>query len=201
MGSPFFLPIKCIFSIMPSQRKASKKSLTRLRELCDQLSDRDDQLKKDLQLFEGFFSTFPIPVTMWSIGKDHRVLSVRGEGYTCSKASTLEEMFECDHLRNQSVDKHELALAGEVVTFFVESNDCVYWTKLVPRENDKGESIGVIGMAWDVTSNAIMIHCLEEIIKMVEAKEAYSKILPIAKRGLSVSRLKKLLEEKEKDDG
>ena len=132
---------------MASQKNTSKKSLTRLRELCDQLSDRDDQLKKDLQLFEGFFSTFPIPVTMWSIGKDHRVLSVRGEGYTCSKASTLEEMFECDHLRDQSVDKHELALSGEVVTFFVESNDCVYWTKLVPRENDKGESIGVIGMA------------------------------------------------------
>lgn len=186
---------------MTLRKSASKKSLTRLRELCDQLSDRDDQLKRDLQLFEGFFSTFPIPVTMWSIGKDHRVLSVRGEGYTCSKASTLEEMFECDHLRNQSVDKHELALSGEVVTFFVESNDCVYWTKLIPRENEKGESIGVIGMAWDVTTNAIMIHCLEEIISMLESNEKSEEILPIAKRGLSASRLKKMLEDKEAEDG
>ena len=110
-------------------------------------------------------------------------------------------MFECDHLRNQSVDKHELALSGEVVTFFVESNDCVYWTKLIPRENEKGESIGVIGMAWDVTTNAIMIHCLEEIISMLESNEKSEEILPIAKRGLSASRLKKMLEDKEAEDG
>ena len=185
---------------MASRKNTNKKSLTRLRELCDQLSDRDDQLKKDLQLFEGFFSTFPIPVTMWSIGKDHTVLSVRGEGYTCSKASTLEEMFKCDNLRNQSIEKHELALSGEVVTFFVESDDCVYWTKLVPRKNEKDESIGVIGMSWDVTTNAIMIHCLEEIISMLESNKKNEEILPIAKRGLSASRLKKMLDVKEEEN-
>ena len=118
--------------------------MKRLRELCDQLSDRDDQIKKDLQLFEGFFSTFPLPVTMWSIGKDHSVLSVRGEGYTCSKASTLEEMFECDVLRDQTIVKHEQALKGEVVSFFVESEESVYWTKLVPRFNEDDDIMGCI---------------------------------------------------------
>ena len=171
---------------MVSQKTKERKSLNRLKELCDQLSDRDEQLKKDLQLFEGFFSTFPLPVTMWSIGKDHRVLSVRGEGYTCSKATTLEDMFECPQLRDQTIEKHEQALVGNVVSFFVEAEDRVYWTKLVPRKNESDEIVGVVGISWDVTTNAIMIHCLEEIIVMLENDVPHKEIMPTWTRGLFV---------------
>ena len=190
-----------IFNIMTSLSSANRKGLKRLRELCNELSDRDDQLKRDLQLFEGFFSSFPLPVTMWSIGKDHSVLSVRGEGYSCSKASTLEEMFECPALREQTVEKHEKALKGETISFFVESEDHIYWTKLVPRKNSDDNIIGVVGISWDVTNNAVMIHCLEEIIKMLQEGKDYNDILPTAQRGLKASRLKKMLDEKEHEDG
>jgi hypothetical protein len=137
---------------------------------------------------------------MWSIGKDHSVLSVRGDGYTCSKASTLEEMFECPRLRDQTIEKHEQALRGEAVSFFVENEGRVYWTKLVPRMNEFDDVVGVVGVSWDVTSNAVMIHCLEEVIKMLEEKKDPGEILPIAKRGLSASRLRKMLDDKEKAD-
>jgi hypothetical protein len=185
---------------MKSPSKSDRKRLKRLRELTDQLSDRDEQLKRDLQLFEGFFSNFPLPVTMWSIGKDHSVLSIRGEGFFCTKAVTLEEMFECSILRDHTVEKHEQALMGEAVSFFMESKDRVYWTKLVPRFDDSGVVVGTVGLSWDVTSNAIMIHCLEEIESMLVDKKAHADILPLVKKSLSASRLKKMLEEREIPD-
>ena len=58
--------------------KSSKsKGLERLHSLVDELSDRDDQLKRDMRLFEEFFETFPIPVTMWSVSLEKTLLSNR----------------------------------------------------------------------------------------------------------------------------
>ncbi len=103
-------------------------------------------------------------------------------------------MFECPALREQTVEKHEKALQGEPVSFFVESEDHIYWTKLVPRKNEDNNIIGVVGISWDVTNNAIMIHCLEEIITMLKNKEGHDDILPLAQRGLRASRLKRMLD-------
>ena len=52
-----------------------------------------------------------------------------------------------------------------------------------------------------MTNNAVMIHCLEEIIKMLQEGKDYNDILPTAQRGLKASRLKKMLDEKELEDG
>jgi hypothetical protein len=98
------------------------------------------------------------------------------------------------------VEKHEQALKGETVSFFMERKDRIYWTKLVPRFDDLGEVVGTVGLSWDVTSNAIMIHCLEEIGSMLDDKKEHADILPLVKKSLSVSRLRKMLEERELND-
>ena len=67
--------------------------MTRLRSLVNELSDRDDQLKKDMRLFEEFFETFPIPVTMWSISREKAILSKRGNGFVAHEADCLENLF------------------------------------------------------------------------------------------------------------
>ena len=67
----------------------------------------------------------------------------------------------------------------------------------MPRKNESDEIVGVVGISWDVTTNAIMIHCLEEIIVMLENDVPHKEIMPTAKRGLSASRLRKMLEDKE----
>ena len=183
----------------PDSKRIRSENLQQLYTLCENLSGRDDQLKKDLQMFEDFFCSFPIPVTMWSIGKDHVVLSKWGNAFTCKKPKNLEEIFECPELRNESVKKHEMALQGNPVSYFVEHETRLFWCKLVPRRNDLAEVLGVTGMAWDVTSNAVMLHGLEKIIELLDSEASFSEIKNEALAALSASRLHKMLAEREEE--
>ena len=178
-----------------STRK-SRQSMVRLRELISELSDRDDQLKKDFQLFEEFFDNFPIPVTMWSITKDKTVISQRGNGFACQQASSLEEMFLCPTIKEISLERHERALQGEKVDYFVKTDEKVYFAKLVPRRDAVGTISGVSGIAWDVTSNAIMLACVEDICSATNGRRGqYKEIHKIADKALAASRLRLLLDE------
>lgn len=170
--------------------------MNRLRELVSELSDRDDQLKKDFQLFEEFFDNFPIPVTMWSITKDKTVVSQRGNGFACQKADSLEEMFLCPTIREMSIERHEWALQGERVDYFVKTDEKVYFAKLVPRRDEAGKISGVAGIAWDVTSNAIMLTCIENIHDATSGRRGqYKEIHKTADKALAASRLRMLLDE------
>ena len=71
--SPIFIPVKLGVNIV-----SSRKTIDRIRNLVDNLSDRDVQLKSDSRLFEDFFKNFPIPVTMWSLDIDGNIISKKG---------------------------------------------------------------------------------------------------------------------------
>jgi len=174
--------------------------LTRLKNIVEKLSDRDDQLKKDFQLFEDFFDNFPIPVTMWSITKDKTVVSQRGNGFACQKADSLETMFMCPLIRDASLEHHAKALKGEKVEYFVKTEEKIYYAKLVPRLDEREEITGVSGIAWDVTSNAVMLTCIETIHESTKGRRGhYKEIHGVASRALTASRLRNLLNEHEED--
>ena len=175
-------------------RKPRRKSIQKLQTLCDELNDRDDQIKKDLQLFDEFFSNFPIPVTLWSVDTKHQVLSKRGKSLACQAATSLENMFQCEKIQQLSLAKHEEAMKGNTVSYFVESDDKAFWVKLVPRKNDEGVMTSVVGIAWDITSNTTMLASLEQIALENDVKKANE----LAKKAISVSRLKPLLERERK---
>jgi len=176
------------------------KRLTRLKNLVEELNHKDDQLKKDFQLFEDFFDNFPIPVTMWSITKDRVVISQRGNGFACQKADSLETMFMCPHIRDASLEQHAKALEGEKVDYFVKTEDKIYYAKLVPRINDNKDILGVSGIAWDVTSNAVMLACIENIHDLTKGRRGqYKEIHSVASRALIASRLRDLLSEHEEE--
>ena len=178
-----------------SMRKSSQ-SMLRLKSLVNELSDRDNQLKKDFELFEEFFENFPIPVTMWSITKDKTIISQRGNGFACQKADSLEDMFLCPTIKEMSLERHEQALQGEKVDYFVKTDEKVYFAKLVPRQDEKGNLSGVSGIAWDVTSNAIMLACIESIHSKTEGRRGqYKEIYKVADKALAASRLRLLLDE------
>mgnify|MGYP003133790671 FL=1 len=176
------------------------KSISRLHSLVNELSDRDDQLKKDMRLFEEFFETFPIPVTMWSISLEKTILSKRGNGFVAHKADCLENLFLCSEVKSLSIDKHEKALLGEKVDYFAKSKGSVFYVKLLPRRDEGGKVCGVTGVSWDVTSNAIILSCLEDIFEVTQDKRGeYKKIHQKAERALSSSRLRHLLLESEEE--
>jgi hypothetical protein len=176
------------------KRKTPRSSITRLRNLVNDLSDRDDQLKKDMCLFEEFFETFPIPVTMWSISQERTILSKRGNGFVAHEADCLDNLFLCPEIKNLSIEKHEQALAGKKVDYFAKSKNSVFYIKLLPRRDENGKICGVSGVSWDVTSNAIILSCLEDISEMtLDRRGEYKKIHQKSERALGSSRLRHLL--------
>ena len=178
---------------MPS-KTIGKSNITRLRNLVDELSDRDDQLKKDMRLFEEFFETFPIPVTMWSISQERAILSKRGNGFVSHEADCLENLFPCQEIKGLSIEKHELALSGEKVDYFAKSDSSVFYVKLLPRHDDSGKICGVTGVSWDVTANAVILSCLEDISEITSGRRGeYKKIHQKSERALGSSRLRRLL--------
>lgn len=177
-----------------SSTTVEKSRLTRLRNLVCELSDRDDQLKKDMRLFEKFFETFPIPVTMWSISSEKTILSKRGNGFVSHEASCLDDLFPCPEIKSMSISKHEQALLGEPVDYFAKSANRVFYVKLLPRKDDANKVCGVTGVSWDITSNAVILSCLEDISEMTKGRRSdYKKIHEKSERALGASRLRGIL--------
>jgi hypothetical protein len=180
--------------------KLRSESLENLKSLVNDLSDRDTQLKKDMQLFEEFFETFPIPVTMWSISAESTLLSKRGNGFICHKASCLDDLFLSDKVKELSIKSHARALEGARVDYFARTEDSVFYVKLLPRHDENKEICGVTGVSWDVTSNAIILACLEDIAEKTEGRRGdYKKINNMTTRALLASRLRGLLMQDEEE--
>ena len=176
----------------------SKKRLKALRTIVEDLSDRDVRIKQDLQLFGDFFKNFPLPVTMWSVSKEGNVISQRGNGLICGASTSLEDLFLCPVVKGMCLEAHELALKGESVQQFVTQEKNIFYVSIVPRRLDNKEIVGVAGIAWDITSNAVILSILEDIQKLSEEKQVDTKkIRRLATKGLKSSRLKMLIQEKD----
>jgi len=175
----------------------SSSRLSKLRSLVDNLSDRDTKLKKDMEMFESFFENFPIPVTMWTISKDRTVVSQRGNGMACETATNIDDLFECPVVNEISLEAHEKAFSGESVQYFATTEDRIFYVSLVPAVvRDSIDHIS--GIAWDITSNAIMLASVEKIEDLTRGRRgAYKEIHGLATKALDVSRLKKLMAEEQ----
>ena len=169
-----------------------KDSLTKLRSLVDNLEDRDKTLKNDHRLFEKFFENFPIPVSMWSVSSNGKVLSCKGNGFLNEIAKTEDDLFVC----NDVAEKIENAKSEQkdVKELFLETDDATYFAKILTRrENDV--IIGTMGMAWDVTSNITMLGTLSKILEVeAQKKDPDTNIVGLTTNAINCSRLKILIE-------
>ena len=131
---------------------SSRKTIDRIRNLVDNLSDRDGQLKSDSQLFEDFFENFPIPVTMWSLDAEGNIISKRGNTIIREEGTCLENMFH-DECSSAFKKAHAQAYQGSSEGFFSNLPNKTYYTRLVPRRNKSQNIVGLTGISWDITSN------------------------------------------------
>ena len=172
----------------------NRKNLQRLKSLVSELSDRDEQLKRDANLFEDFFDNFPLPVTTWSIGQNGVILSQRGNGFVCAEAKTIEDLFLCSKIKNVSIPHHHSALKGEKVDYMVQSGDRSFFVKLVPRHDDYVAICGVTGVWWDVSQSMTMVSCLETIRELTEGRRGdYKKVHQESSTALKASRLRQMI--------
>ena len=173
-------------------------NIVRLKALVLELSDRDGQMHADHDLFEDFFENFPLPVTIWSVTKEGIVVSQRGNDFVCKNATCLNEMFECLVIKEISLEKHEEALRGEKIDYVVHTSESVYYARLVPSMGTQNQVVGVTGIAWNVTSNAMMLSCIEEIIELTQGRRGgYKQVRELAGKALSSSKLRELINDNE----
>ena len=175
-----------------------KERLFKLRNIVEELSDRDIKAKTDLALFELMFKDFPVPVIFWSAdlkGKFFSKKLSRGGEWDLidDEAEDLGTFYKCPVLQKDIDRKWKKVLDGEPVGFMSVSEKTYVWCTMSPKMSGD-DVIGVTGLCWDVTSNHEMLQCLSDVKKLTENKSELSEINKIATHGLNKSRLKKLLD-------
>ena len=169
-----------------------KDSLLKLRSLVDNLEDRDKALKNDHRLFEKFFDNFPIPVSMWSVNAEGKVLSCRGNGFLNDIAKTEDDLFVC----NEVAAKIEKAKSEcrDMKEIFIETDESTYFAKILTRREGE-EIIGTMGMAWDVSSNLTMLGTVSKVLDIEAQKEKPDpEVVKLLTNAIGSSRLRVLIE-------
>ena len=178
----------------------NKDRLSKLRVLVDSLNDRDVNMKKNMQMFEMFFENFPIPVTLWTISKDGALVSQHGNGIICENADNVEHLFTCPIISELSHEAHEKAFTGKNSNFLAKTDENLFYVSVVPHVLD-GSVNSVSGIAWDITSNAIMLASIEEIADRTNGRRGdYKGINQLADRALKASRLARLIHQEGSSD-
>lgn len=168
-----------------------KESLLKLRSLVDSLEDRDKALKQDHNLFEKFFENFPIPVSMWSVNAEGKVLSCKGNGFLNEIAKTEDDLFVCDDIACKiDAAKNE---EKDVKEMFIETETSTYFAKILTRR-DGNDIIGTIGMAWDVSSNITMLGSLVRVRDIASDTGSVEEMKSWAENGIAASKMRVLIE-------
>ena len=173
-------------------KRLNKKShLKAIRDLVENLSDRDIKIKRDIRLFEEFFENFPIPVSIWTISSEGTVVSQRGNGLICQDGKCMETLFDNFGQKDNLIEAHKSALKGKNFQSLVEHKEKMFYVSVVPRRDDQDNISGVIGLAWDVSPNNEMLKSLEKIISMSSNTddEVSQEIKKEATKALTSSRL------------
>lgn len=163
----------------------------KLRTLVDSLEDRDKALKQDHNLFEKFFENFPIPVSMWSVNAEGKVLSCKGNGFLNEIAKTEDDLFVCDQVAGKiSEAKSECKNVKELI---LETEESTYFAKVLTRR-DGDDIIGTMGMAWDISSNITLLGSLMKVRDIANDSGDIEEIKKWAENGIAASRMRVLIE-------
>lgn len=196
-GAPFFLFREAYLeNVMKRSRKGSQLGV--LRELVNNLSDRDIKIKRDIRLFEEFFENFPVPVSIWTISSEGAVVSQRGNGLICKDGKCIDTLFESFGEKESIIEAHKGALKGTSFQKLIEYKDKMFYVSIVPRRDDEDTVSGVIGLAWDVSPNNEMLKSLKRILllssgELEKTNDALKEIQKEAESALKASRLYNLI--------
>jgi len=185
---------------MASMLKKTNSVLNDLKNLVEDLTDRDAKLKRDFRLFEDFFEHFPIPVGMWSASCDGKIITTKDKCFFCDKPTSIGELFEPLDIADQIKSAHEDALKGKSTKSLIQNDDYCFYVAIVARRDETDSVIGVSGIVWDVSSNRFILDTLINIKNVTEDNSTtLEDIGELATAAIGKSRLMKLAEEDKKD--
>jgi len=174
-----------------------RHGLEKLRNLVDGLTDRDVQLKEETKLLDHIFTSFPIPLLVWSVDVNGKVRALKGNSIMNPSAKLEDELFseknvkkalrECKSDAEKSDDKKAHK--------FLDTNGKVFYMTITRRFTQEGDELGYLGMAWDITSNAIILRNINMIYSEALEDCNKQKILSLCHEALSANQLAKLMAE------
>ena len=136
-------------------------SLKKLRELTEQLIDRDFVLKKKQEIMEALLQSAPVPVLVWIVdeklifldnGNNGKLPSIGVDTPQDFIGTSVYEYFKTEDPESIPI-KHLLrVLEGESVTYWLDHHGANLWNKCFPLRDYEGKIVGVIGITWDLTS-------------------------------------------------
>tara|TARA_B100000941_G_C28466874_1_gene534088 strand:+ start:834 stop:1379 length:546 start_codon:yes stop_codon:yes gene_type:complete len=176
----------------------SNERLFRLKNLVEELSNRDQKIKEDLNLFEEVFDAFPVPVVFWSVNLEGDFFTKKlscGDAWTALNhdCENISDFYRCSTMQEQFNGHFSKMSEGIASSFLTSSGDTYIWHRVVPRK-DRGGINSILGLSWDVTSNHYMLSTLKKIQNVSKDKPELSEIKLLADEGVSSSRLNKLLQ-------
>lgn len=191
--------------------KPGRESLFKLKSLVEELSDRDEGLKRDASLFEVVFRDFPIPVTIWLADEQglcvtRRVSGSGSKGWSSpppppeGTPSHFLSMYNCAELRADVERWFRHAVKGKQHSFLSAIEGAYVWTRLTPRFREDGTCSGVIGVSWDLTPNYKMYSLLNQISESScgEGDPEVQILKDAARETAKMSVINRLLEEAER---
>ena len=192
--------------------KPGRESLFKLKALVNELSDRDEGLKRDAALFEAVFNDFPIPVAIWLTDEKGLCVSQKASG-SISKGWSVPppppdnvppvrvlSLYQCPELQKDVERYFKKAVKGKQLSFLSEIDGTYIWTRLTPRFREDGSCTGVIGVSWDLTANYRMFSMLNKISESTcgGGDPEVQELKDAARDAAKMSVISRLLEEAEK---
>jgi hypothetical protein len=131
-------------------------NLQRLKQLTDELFDRDFFLKKKQQMLEMLLSTAPVPAFIWILDQELRFVKNEGRlsclaDVTQYEGTSIYEYFETSDPDQSPIKEAHQALEGETVSFRMTTNGKHFWCQCAPLRDYEERIIGVMGISWDFT--------------------------------------------------
>ena len=150
-----------------------RQSLTKLNELCDELNERDEELKRAEQLFKIILDESPFPVLIWTTDMKLRITKVLGNSNSILVSDNLrtptkwrgKKIHEFLRIEDDScfhACMHEEALNGKCKSTLHELNNSIFLIRCRALHNLEKNIIGVRGIAWDLSEFYKLKDHLEE---------------------------------------
>lgn len=126
------------------------KNLDKLRELCDYLGPRDEEIKRNEQLLRSILMGVPSKLTACIISEDMKILKLLSN---CSKfecirtpsefrGKKISEYIDCKENLENAIKSHALAMNGGDSSYIANIDGDIHLVKFSPVKNDHGDIIG-----------------------------------------------------------
>lgn len=145
--------------------------LKRLRELTENLIDRDFLLKKKQEMLESLLDSSPIPFLIWII--DLNLMFVNNEDLgkisnislknpTEFIGSTVYDYFKTKDPEAEPIKYILQAIKGETVSYWLSHEGRTLWNKCTPIYDYSGNVIGAMCITWNLPKCVGGLNCLQD---------------------------------------